>query len=231
MGAKLPKPLQRPEASEMCPPGSHLVRAHERICQSGTRTWVDTHTRRNRGGQQAMLLKENILWLYWKYSDKYKKLKSVHGFPNENEFDAAIQFWMEFWLLQGLKFSDYDPLLIKTLIAIESSFNPVAAPKVKGSTAFGLMQITNQTMRILAGIPNRDGYRELKPPYIQISRADAADPIVNIAAGTRWLFYKHTKLPKGAERTTKNVFKNYYGWGKDGDAYAERIYELYKKSR
>lgn len=39
--------LSKPPKDEMCPPGNHIVRGHERICHSGTRTWVDTHTIKN----------------------------------------------------------------------------------------------------------------------------------------------------------------------------------------
>ncbi len=44
------------------------------------------------------------------------------------------------------------------------------------------MQITNQARRIMSGTPNADGYIELKPPFVSLSKDDIADPIINIAA-------------------------------------------------
>ncbi len=41
--------VRQPKKSEMCPVGSHIVRGYYRVCESGTRTWVDTHARINRG--------------------------------------------------------------------------------------------------------------------------------------------------------------------------------------
>src|SRR3989338_7474818 len=173
----------------MCPPGHHVVRGHERSCVSGTRTWVDTHIRRNRGKAPKILLKENIHYLYWRSNHKYKRLGKVYGFKEYSELDAVIQFWLDYWKEQGFYFPDIDPLLIKVLIAVESSFNPKAKSTTSGSSATGLMQVTNQVRRILEGTPNADGYQELKSDYMRVSRSDIEDPIVAIATGIRWFAY------------------------------------------
>ena len=48
------------------------------------------------------------------------------------------------------------------------------------------------------------------------------DPVVAIAAGTRWLSYKYSKIPSGSEKNVFNMIKNYYSWNEDGQAYAKR---------
>ena len=215
----------------MCPPGYHIVHGHERICHSGTRTWVDSHLRKNRG-KLGMFRKENVLHIYWSSKKKYPKLKLIKGFKQDDgSLDNAIQFWLDYWKQQGLDFPKVDPLLIKSLIAIESSFNLKADPNDENSSAYGLMQVTDQTRRLLGGQPDRDGYREVRSDYLTFSRQDIEDPVVNIAAGTRWLFYKYSKIPKKAEKNIFNTIKNYHSWDKDGENYAKSVQELYEKSK
>lgn len=215
----------------MCPPGYHVVHGHERTCHSGTRTWVDAHIRRNPGSNSQILLIENIHYLFWSSKDDYRPIGKVHGFLENAELDAGIQFWIAYWKKQGLKFpTELDPLLVKTIIAIESSFKPQAITKAKGSSATGLMQITNETRGALSGRP-RKGYRELKSNYLELSRADVQDPIAAVAAGTRWLAHKYSMLPKRAEKTLHNTLKNYHSWDSQGESYARSVEELYQKSK
>ena len=49
--------ISRPKKSEMCPIGYHVVRGHERICEDGTKTWVDQHIRKNRGRKKCISLR------------------------------------------------------------------------------------------------------------------------------------------------------------------------------
>lgn len=51
-------------------------------------------------------------------------LDSIDGYGSKGaEYDELIQFWLEYWESQGVSFPEkLDPLLIKTLIAIESTF-------------------------------------------------------------------------------------------------------------
>ena len=53
--------IERPDDSKMCELGYHVVSGHYRVCQSGTKTWVDTHIRKNRG-KLIMYLEENLLF-------------------------------------------------------------------------------------------------------------------------------------------------------------------------
>ncbi len=75
---------------------------------------------------------------------------------------------------------------VKALIMTESSFRPKKNNRLNEKrTAYGLMQIMTQTMKYLGG------YRkELRNHLLQIDLKDINDPVLNIAAGVRWLFRK-----------------------------------------
>ena len=55
------------------------------------------------------------------------------------------------------------------------------------NSARGLMQVTNDTRKILA-----DEKGDLKNHYLTLTREDLNDPGNNICAGIRWLFLKRT---------------------------------------
>lgn len=225
------KNLVKPPSSEMCPPGYFIVRGHSRTCASGTVTWVDLHQRR-RNHVKFGLLRENILFLYWNSKKEYPTLNSVFGFESGAEYDTPIQFWLDYWKEHGLPFpSDLDPLHIKTLIAVESSFNEKVKSRGKNSTATGLMQLTNQTLKILSGSKNKHDWIEVKNNLIRVRRQDVLEPVINIAVGIRLISHKYFKIPKGNEQNLKNTLKNYYSWGDDGERYAEKILALYDKSK
>ncbi len=218
--------VKRPPTLKMAPPGSHVVKKQARISKNGIKYFVKAHIRKNRG-KKAVLLPENLLYLYWHGDREYPNLGSVKGYSEFPEFDSVIQFWLDFWKEQGLKFpEDLDPFLIKTIIAIESRFRPAVRTKIPGSSATGLMQVTNTTRKDLNG-KSEDSQYNLKNNYLDLEMSDLADPVINIAAGIRWLSNKYTR-PK-----TKNLFnmlKGYYRWNHEGEAYARKVLILYNAS-
>jgi hypothetical protein len=217
----------------MCPPGYHVVQGHERTCHSGTTTWVDAHVRKNRGKIAPGLLKENIFHLFWNSKKKYSSLNPIAGFHNKgSEFDTAIQFWLEYWKAEGVSFpDDLDPLMIKAMIAVESGFGPAKKSKVKGSTAAGLMQVTDQAMRVLGGFPNKRKWIEAKDNLVHIAKTDKLDPLVNIAVGIRLLGHKFSQTPKKWEKNARSAIRSYYSRGDGGTEYADKVLELYEKSK
>ena len=224
------KVLIAPPTEEMCPPGYHVVHGHERICHSGTATWVDAHIRKNHGKIRPGLLKENILFLFWNSKQNFPALKAIDGFKGGAEYDAAIQFWLQYWKYQGVLFPDgLDPLLIKTMIAVESSFNPSA--KSKTTTAAGLMQILDPTLRLLGGFPNEEKWIEVRTNLIHVTKQDKFDPIVSIALGTRLIGQKIAAIKKKEKRTVYEAIRRYHSNNEAGDAYAKNILELYEKSK
>ena len=56
-----------------------------------------------------------------------------------------IQFWTDYWKEKKVLHEQVDPLLIKALIAAESSFRPGVRTKDPKSTAAGLMQVTESS--------------------------------------------------------------------------------------
>jgi len=101
-------------------------------------------------------------------------------------YDDLIAGWTKYWNDVLKPEEKLHPNVVKALIASESSFRPkqLANPK-NSNSARGLMQITNNTRKILA-----DEKGELKDHYLTLTKKDLNDPSNNICAGIRWLFRK-----------------------------------------
>lgn len=220
--------ITRPDESEMCPLGEHVVKGHIRHCKSGSETWVDTHYRKNRGRKKIYLF-ENLLYIFWKNKSGYNKLNTVYGFTPHNELDTVIQFWLEYWKDEGLSFpDDLTPLHIKVLIALESSFNPDIVSRT--SSATGLMQVLQTALNALRGSSNIKN-NELKDNFVSVSIEQLKDPVINIAVGTRWLAHKYFLLRNHKNKTVKEVLRDYHSRDKTGEEYAEKILTLYSNSK
>ncbi len=220
--------IKKPDHSKMCNLGYHVVSGHHRVCRSGAKTWVDTHLRKNRS-KLIMHLEENLLFLYWNNSKKYQNIGKIKGYSAHNELDSIIQFWLDYLKQNGENFpDDLTALHVKTLIAIESSFNPNARPKT--SSARGLMQILDPARNALKGTANVKN-NEVRSNYIDVTAEQIEDPVVNIAVGTRWLAHKYFLLRNQKDKSLKQVLRNYYSKTPEGDEYAEKILDLYEKSR
>jgi hypothetical protein len=168
----------------MAPPGSHVVKKQARISKNGIKYFVKAHIRKNRG-KKVVLLPENLLYLYWHGDRVYPNLGKVKGYGEFPELDSVIQFWLSFWKDEGLKFpKDLDPFMIKTIIAVESRFIPAVRTKIPGSSATGLMQVTDTTRRDLNG-KSEDSKYNLKDNFLDLEMTDLTDPVLNIAAGIR----------------------------------------------
>lgn len=159
-------------------------------------------------------------------------MKRIKGFPQDKgQYDQRIQFWLKYWKDQGLIKEDIDPLLVKAIIACESSFSERVITKMPGSTATGLMQIVKTTMRILAGKLGK----EIRKSNIDISQEEAREANINIAAGTRWLIYKITTSPWRKKLSKKDRLyggvKFYHSWDEFGEEYADKVFGLYEKSK
>lgn len=221
--------LKRPPTLKMAPPGSHVVKKQARISKNGIKYFVKAHIRKNRG-KKVVLLPENLLYLYWHGDREYPNLGKIKGYAEFSELDSVIQFWLNFWKDEGLKFpKDLDPFLIKTIIAVESRFIPTERTKIPGSSATGLMQVTDTTRRDLNG-KSEDSKYNVKDNFLDLEMTDLTDPVINIAAGIRWLSYKYTKPKTGAKKNLFNTLKGYYAWNDDGEAYAHKVLNLYNAS-
>jgi soluble lytic murein transglycosylase-like protein len=224
--------LKKPSSSEMCPPGTHIVHGHQRVCKSGTTIWVETHVRRNRGKIKPGLLVENIHYLYWNAKKTYPSLPQIEGYRNGGEYDPVIQFWLEYWRDQGLKFpEDLDPLMVKALISLESRFDPKLKSKDSQSTASGLMQVTDQMIRVVGGHPNKKKWIECRDHLLHVTKADKLDPVVSIALGTRILSHKYSQIPKKYPKTAKSAITDYHTFDEAGEKYANEVFSRYEKAK
>lgn len=106
------------------------------------------------------------------------------------------------------------------MIAIESSFKLKTDPKVRQSSAYGLMQITDTT---------RKDAKNLKDDVIDLERKDLEDAVISIAMGIRWISYKYSSIPKKADKNLFNTLRAYNDWQK-GIPYAKKILALYRTS-
>ena len=164
---------------------------------------VDAHTRekanirehyrkgtcvKNKSGKDV-LYDDEIFLIANSYFSKIKSRVSKNklGYKKGNDYNSIIDGWVKYWndILEPKV--PLDPDFVKVMILTESSFN-FKAKNYAGSRAgyaFGLMQVTEQTIKYLRG------YRkELRNHLIHIDQKDIHNPIVNIAAGTRWLYRK-----------------------------------------
>jgi len=218
----------RPSNTEVCEPGYHIVKGHYRNTKDG-KTWVDIHKRKNRGNSKKMTYyPENLLYLFWNGQKTYKKLNRIIPFDGYHELDPIIQFWLDHWNTKFKKFPVIDPLLIKAIIAKESSFNPKADPRVSHSSAYGLLQIVDKSRNALAKKIDSSVSME----YIKAERKDLEDPVVNIAVGTRWLVVKYFLLKRNKKGNIHNLIKAYYGnkSEKENDKYLKAVLKYYNTS-
>lgn len=187
-------PLPKLHPWRLCPMGEHWVREHPRRVKPTKKhpfertTSVAGHCRDNPSRKDQL------------YSDEIEEIADYRfgnlkggpcpdnlGFKNAgSKYDPLVRGWTKYWNDVLKPRPPLDPNLVKALIASESSFNPKKDNGKKGDKrATGLMQLTNETLKILS-----DEKGELKDHLINIDQEDITDPNLNICAGIRWLFQK-----------------------------------------
>lgn len=198
-------PSLRTHPWRLCSPGEHWVRTHPMAIPPSKKNPVGSttirrgHCARNPTGKDQ-LYPDEIQEISNSRFSKIKDMPCPLGFEfgkKGNRYDSLIAGWTKYWndVLQPP--SPLDPNLVKALIATESGFkSDVLADKRNKNSARGLMQITNDTRRILG-----DERGELKDHFLTLSREDLNDPSNNICAGIRWLFRKHEIASSRLQRT------------------------------
>lgn len=221
-----------------CPYGEHWVRTHpmhappSKTHSDGSVTTRHEHCARNPSGKDQLYPEEIQEIANQNFSAlKNKPCALSLGFDDGNKYDDFIAGWVQYWSEILKPDEPLDPNLVKALIASESSFKAklLANPK-NSNSARGLIQITNDTRKIL------DGYNgDLKDHLIKVTKEELNDPNTNICAGVRWLFekrrltsahlkrsaswletiwgYKATKKAKTkkAEKKIKDILSDFYG--------------------
>lgn len=191
----------------LCPIGKHWVDEHPMAVpanwrREGYMTNRRGHCRQNQGTAEVYTadeLNEIANQYFHELQSDPSAMPVPHdiGFKNGNDFDDLIAGWTKFWN-EILKPEDpLTPDLVKALIATESSFILPKDRMSKDGLARGLIQITENTRKIL-----RDPKGELKNHLIDMTPAESRRADVNIAAGIRWLHHKKNLL---ASRLKRNV--------------------------
>lgn len=231
-----PSPTPAPPVHpwRVCPYGQHQVIAHPRhnhpskIHPAGWISEVRWHCAHNPSGRDQL------------YPDEINEIASQHfsnlkdkpcpltlDFSNGSKYDDLIAGWTQYWNDVLNPTEPLDPNFVKALIATESGFAPNALANMKNkNSARGLMQITNDTRKILGN----DG-GEIKDHYITAKRADLNDPNVNICAGVRWLFQKRDLLSRKLKHQVSWVetISKYKGTSKVAEKREKELLDRFNK--
>lgn len=175
----------------VCPVGEHWVKEHPRRVKKSEQnpdgiTIVDGHCRKNSSRHEIFVADElhEIVKQHFKNLNEMPKADDL-GSSRGNDFDELIGGWTQFWNDTFSPEEKLDPNLVKALVALESSFISSIDAESSIGKARGLIQVTEQTRKILA-----DQKGELKDFLITLSKKEFYDPNLNLAAGIRWLFHK-----------------------------------------
>jgi hypothetical protein len=210
----------------MCPEGEHWVITHplqippSQSNPGGSVTTRHGHCARNPSGKDQIFPVE----IGEIASKRFGNLKSKPcalplGFKNGSSYDDLIAGWVQYWNDVLKPDQPLEPNVVKALIASESSFQPAKLfDKNDRDSARGLMQITNDTRKILG---DDDG--ELKDHFVTASQEDLDNPNVNICAGIRWLFRKRD--------LASNRLKRSATWVEAAEEYKGDLKGLLKKNK
>lgn len=165
-----------------CPLGEHWVSEHPREVSVSEKnpdgiTIVDGHCRENPSRHEIFVADE----IYEISNEHCKDLKNkptadAMKFPSGNKYDDLIAGWTQFWNEVFDPETPLDPNLMKALIASEFGFNLGAKAQSKAGVAKGLIQITEQTRKILA-----DQKGELSDFLVKLSKKEVADPNTHLS--------------------------------------------------
>jgi hypothetical protein len=175
----------------LCPVGEHWVKPHTKKLASGKITNHDGHCRKNPKSRSEFYTADELIEMADRHFDSLagdKNLMPVAfdlGYANGNKYDKEIAGWTKFWndIFQPEVLLDSN--LVKALIATESSFILPGDQKSKDGAARGLVQITENTRKILQDVKG-----ELRNHHLKLSIEETRISTANIAAGVRWLHHK-----------------------------------------
>jgi hypothetical protein len=193
------KPLKTREKLHpwrMCPRGEHWVMAHPLRVKKSKKNPDGITTRRghchSNPSNKDQLYPDEIHTMEESHFGRLRKLPTPKnlGSKDGNIFDKTIAGWTKYWNEVLGPESPLDSNLVKALISTESDFGVnKKALASKGNWARGLMQLTDQTIKIL-----KDEKGELSDFLVNVDENKASDPSLNICAGIRWLFHKKKLL-------------------------------------
>jgi hypothetical protein len=188
----------------LCPYGEHWVKTHplhippSAKSPEGHVTTRHEHCARNPSGKDQLYPDEILEIAKQHFATLAEKpcVLPLNFGARGSLYDSLIGGWVQYWNDVLKPDTPLDSNMVKALIASESSFDPTKLANPKNSnSARGLMQITNDTRKILG-----DEKGELKDQFITVTKKDLNDPGVNICSGIRWLFQKRKLLSSRLKR-------------------------------
>ncbi len=177
-----------------CPPGQHWrnssnVDAYTTTSGKSVRAHSRSATCVKNPSGKDQIYQEELKLISERYFSRLPPLSNngLSSYSQSKKFDQLILGWTKYWNEILNPKQPLDPLLVKALIATESSFRSRSKIKAGKRAGFarGLMQVTDWTLEILD-----DENGELRDHLINVNQNDMNDPSLNIAAGIRWLFRK-----------------------------------------
>lgn len=134
----------------LCEVGSHWVREHTRTTPKGIVVTVKAHCAKNPSGKDRLTVDEIAEITERQFGElKGGLCRSNIGYSRGSDFDAIILGWTQYWNEVLKPDEPLDPNIVKALIASESSFNPKAKTKSGAVNVRGLMQIRDDTCKML----------------------------------------------------------------------------------
>ena len=164
----------------ICPYGEHWVRTHPMHVPpseknpEGSITTRHQHCANNPSGKDELYPEEVQKIASQNFSNlKNKPCPLTSKFGDQgSKYDDLIAGWVQYWNDVLKPDEPLDPNLVKALIASESGFNPNSMANPNNSnSARGLMQITNQTRKLLGG-----DHGDLKDHLITVTKDELNDP-------------------------------------------------------
>jgi hypothetical protein len=189
-------------------------------------TVVDRHLRRISGPALEVDEIREITATHSRKGLKYPARDRLE-FRDADTYDELIAIWVDYFSEKfGVTppYAELDPDVIKALIASESGFRKDPRENRK---AFGITQITPETLRILL-----DPEGEAKDFIFKgIRQKDLKDPEIAIPVGIRWMFRKKRlaegKLGRGA--TPEEIILEYKGLLKSRTDYQNNALGSFRK--
>ncbi|MBT4791724.1 MAG: transglycosylase SLT domain-containing protein [Halobacteriovoraceae bacterium] len=221
-----------------CPLGTHWRSASNVDKHHRKKITVKEHYRKgtcvkNRSGKDSLYADEMFLISNTYFSKNKTNISSNSlGYRKGNQYDQIIDGWVTYWNEILKPKVPLDPDFVKVMIATESSFNSRAeafAGKRAGH-ARGLMQVTDITLKYLKGHKT-----EARNQLVELDEDDMYDPVLNIAAGVRWLYRKKqiadAKFEEPSWLKSVMLYKGYRSMNNKNVKKFIRLYERIKSEK
>ena len=142
---------------------------------------------------------------------------------NADNYDELIAVWVDYFNSKLKTEPPLDPDVFKALLASESTFRH-HTPENK--TAFGIAQITKETLTILQK-PKGEATEFI---FNEIRQKDLSDPNIAIPMAVRWLMYKakRAEAKLGKQPSHEEIILEYKGLLRSKTEYKDKALESYR---